>query len=85
LSASGLGYLRTSKLDLRIEISSRVRQFRKIKTSTSAVEKRKWIRKQATKYRQLAETAEDAFVKQEFFELAAVWRMKSTTAEQADN
>jgi hypothetical protein len=31
-----------------------------------------YLREQAAKYRQLAETAEDAFVKQEFLELAAV-------------
>ena len=30
------------------------------------------LREQAAKYRQLAEAAEDAFVKQEFLELAAV-------------
>jgi hypothetical protein len=31
-----------------------------------------YLREQAVKYRELAETAEDAFVKQEFLELAAV-------------
>ena len=31
-----------------------------------------YLREQAAKYRQLAETAEDAFVKQELLELAAV-------------
>ena len=31
-----------------------------------------YLREQAAKYRQLAEAAEDAFVKQEFLELAAV-------------
>jgi len=31
-----------------------------------------YLREQAAKYWQLAETAEDAFVKQEFLELAAV-------------
>jgi hypothetical protein len=31
-----------------------------------------YLREQAAKYRQLAETAEDGFVKQEFLELAAV-------------
>jgi hypothetical protein len=31
-----------------------------------------YLREQAAEYRQLAETAEDAFVKQEFLELAAV-------------
>jgi hypothetical protein len=31
-----------------------------------------YLREQAGKYRQLAEAAEDAFVKQEFLELAAV-------------
>ena len=31
-----------------------------------------YLREQAAKYRQLAETAEDPFVKQEFLELAAV-------------
>ena len=31
-----------------------------------------YLREQAAKYRQLAETAKDAFVKQEFLELAAV-------------
>jgi hypothetical protein len=31
-----------------------------------------YLREQAAKYRQLAETAEDAFVKQEFLELGAV-------------
>jgi hypothetical protein len=31
-----------------------------------------YLREQAAKYRQLAETAEDAFVKQEFLELAGV-------------
>ena len=31
-----------------------------------------YLREQAAEYRQFAETAEDAFVKQEFLELAAV-------------
>ena len=31
-----------------------------------------YLREKAVKYRELAETAEDAFVKQEFLELAAV-------------
>jgi len=31
-----------------------------------------YLREQTAEYRQLAETAEDAFVKQEFLELAAV-------------
>lgn len=31
-----------------------------------------YLREQAVKYRQLAETADDAFVKQEFFELADI-------------
>jgi hypothetical protein len=31
-----------------------------------------YLREQAAKYRQLAETAEDAFAKQEFLELASV-------------
>jgi hypothetical protein len=31
-----------------------------------------YLREQAAKYRKLAETAEDAFAKQEFLELAAV-------------
>jgi hypothetical protein len=31
-----------------------------------------YLRDQAAKYRQLAETAEDPFIKQEFVELAAV-------------
>ena len=31
-----------------------------------------YLREQATKYRELAETAEDAFVKQEFLELAEI-------------
>jgi hypothetical protein len=31
-----------------------------------------YLREQAAKYRELAETAEDPFIKQEFLELAAV-------------
>jgi len=31
-----------------------------------------YLREQAAKYRELAETAEDAFVKQEFLELAEI-------------
>ena len=48
-----------------------------------------YLREQAAKYRQLAETAEDAFVKQELLELAAVCeevaKMKLTTNGQVDS
>jgi hypothetical protein len=47
-----------------------------------------YLREQAAKYRQLAETAEDPSVKREILELAAVcerWQMKLTTAGQADS
>jgi hypothetical protein len=43
-----------------------------------------YLREQAAKYRQLAEAAEDAFVKQEFLELAAVCE-EVATAGQVDN
>ena len=47
-----------------------------------------YLREQAVKYWQLAEAAEEAFVKHEFLELAAEvrrWRMRSTTAGQVDD
>jgi hypothetical protein len=44
----------------------------RLKRSVCRMHYSDYLREQAAKYRQLAETAEDAFVKQELLELAAV-------------